>query len=210
MINKYDKDRMEIRFLLDEENNYTEGLKKVNILENKLNKHLESIDKDDLWYIYYDKALIFFKFKDYSKMLSYANMAKLYYETENEKNLISWLLVEYYKDDKSKIQECLTLYDEIQESYMNMGKPLFASSIRVNKAALLCNTEAIRTEIEFIKTIDITNIKMIDECYIEIFNIYMIDVEKNRLEIERIIKLIHNNDLKHTLKSQVLMQCKIA
>ena len=145
MINEFDQDRMEIRVLLDNENNYIEGLKRINILENKLKGKINNIDKDDMWFIYYDKAWISFKYEDYDKMLKYVNKAKLYYETDHQKNLISWLLVEYYKS-QGNIEKSLEEYNEIENFYKENDKPIFASNIRVNKALLVCNIKVIKSK----------------------------------------------------------------
>lgn len=209
MSKEFYEDKMEIRMLLDDDN-YNEVLRKCNILETKLTQKTVDINKNDFFFVYFDKSLMFMKFKDYSQMLEYIDKAKLYFETEEEKNLLSWLLMEYYRDNKINKRESLILADEMEGYYIKSNKPIYASSIRVNKALLLCDAEAVKKEIEFVKSIDITNTKIIDEYSSDLFNIYIEDIEHNRLEIARLLKSINNNDLRKKLKLQLLTQLKVA
>jgi len=209
MINKFEDEKMEIRSLLDDDN-YLEVLRKCDTLEEKLISDTGYINHTDFFFVYYDKSLMFMKFKEYPKVIKYANKAKLCCETEEQTNLINWLLMEYNRDNNINIEESLLLADEIEAYYLKNNKPVYASGIRVNKALLLNDFQAVKREIEFIKIIDRANTKVIDEYSTDLFNVYINNIPQNRLEIARLIKSIHSNELQHKLKLQLTTQLKIA
>lgn len=210
MITEFDDERMEIRFLLDEAENYKEGLKKVNILEKQLNNKNGSIDKDDFWFIHYDKAFIYFKTERYNEMREHINKAKLYYDSKAQKNLINWLTVEYNRDNNINKEESLILIDEMENYYEESNKPIFASSMRVNKALILHNVVTVKKEIEFVMNLSCMNTKIADEYRSDLFNIYIENINENRLEIAKLIKSVHNKNLQKELKEQILQQLKVA